>query len=103
MSYASLLAKHIEESGMTLEQIANECKRRGLTIHPTYISKLRLGNRAVPSKMITDCIADVLKIDSSDLIQEGLKEIICIEVEKYFNDDIDVKFEWIESGFKIIY
>lgn len=72
MSYADLLRRYIEESGMTLEEIAKACKERGLDIHPTYISKLRTGARPAPSnEKISRILAEVTGGDPEALIIQG--------------------------------
>lgn len=71
MTYAELLQCYIEQSGKTLEQIAEECSRRGVKIHPTYISKLRLGKRPSASEEITRMLAEVTGGDPQQLIIQG--------------------------------
>lgn len=46
MTFAQLLREYI--GGRTLEQMAALCAERGLALDPTYISKLRTGNRPAP-------------------------------------------------------
>lgn len=74
MKYAEFLSKAIEDSGMTLEQIAHECVKRGVKIHPTYIGKLRNGQRPAPSEDISRALAEVLGCDAEKLILLGYIE-----------------------------
>lgn len=84
MSYADLVRKHIEASGMTLEEIAAACKSRGLDIHPTYISKLRNGTRPAPTdENITRMLAEVTGGDAEELIFEGYIERAPEPVRRY--------------------
>jgi len=71
MSYAKLLQGYIRQSGKTLDQIAAECGERGISIHPTYISKLRLGHRPPPSADITRALAEVVGGDAERLLAEA--------------------------------
>ena len=71
MSYARLLSDYIKHSGKTLEQISTECAELGITVHPTYISKLRLGKRPAPSPEITRTLAEVIGGDATILIAEA--------------------------------
>jgi len=53
MSYSKLLQAYIDKSGLTLDEITERCKAKGIDIHPTYISKLRNGTRPAPSEEIS--------------------------------------------------
>lgn len=68
MKYSELLRGYIKKSGKTLEQIAEECEAMGVKVHPTYISKLRLGKRPAPSEEITIVLAKVLGVDPDRLL-----------------------------------
>jgi SOS-response transcriptional repressor LexA len=71
-SFSDLLREAIEESGMTLEQIVEGCKKRGLDIHATYISKLRLGKRlAPPDDQTIRILAEVIGADPHRLVFQG--------------------------------
>jgi repressor LexA len=72
MKYDELLAKYIKESGKTLDQIAEDCSRFGIKVHPTYISKLRLGNRKPPDYKVTVVLSQVLGIDPKELLAGSL-------------------------------
>ncbi|WP_141433703.1 helix-turn-helix transcriptional regulator [Bacillus sp. 03113] len=74
MEYKDLLAEYIKKSNMTLDQIAEECKKYGINIHPTYISKLRLGKRPPASYVVTAVLAKVLGGDPQKLLSSGRNE-----------------------------
>nr|PZN02956.1 MAG: hypothetical protein DIU66_08505 [Bacillota bacterium] len=76
MTYAELLQQYIKQSGKTLEQISKECAQKGVKIHPTYISKLRLGKRPAPSEEISRVLAEVTGGDPQRLIIKGYIEKI---------------------------
>lgn len=76
MTYAELLQRYIKQSGKTLEQISKECAKKGVQIHPTYISKLRLGKRPAPSEEISRVLAEVTGGDPQRLIIKGFVEKI---------------------------
>ncbi|MFS0727030.1 LexA family protein [Paenibacillus sp. 1P07SE] len=86
MSYARLLSDYIKQSGKTLEQISQECAQRQITVHPTYISKLRLGKRPAPSPEITRTLAEVVGGDAALLIAEAnLEKLDADHKEMYEN------------------
>ena len=87
MGYADLLRRYIEDSGMTLDEIAAACKARGLDIHPTYISKLRTGARpAPPNEKISRLLAEVTSGDPELLVKEGLIERAPDALKKYLEN-----------------
>lgn len=86
MTYAELLQEYIKKSGMTLERIAEECGKRGVKIHPTYISKLRLGKRPAPSEEISRVLAEVTGGDPQRLIIKGYIE----KVPDELREELDV-------------
>lgn len=74
MTYSEILKEYIANSGKTLEQIVKECEDRGVTIHSTYISKLRLGQRPAPDDSISRVLAEVTGGDPEPLIAAGYIE-----------------------------
>lgn len=96
MSYSQLLSEYIKRSGKTLEQISIECGRKGVKIHPTYISKLRLGNRPAPSESISRALAEVTGGDPDELIREGFIQSLDEDkkrmLEENFNIQEDIDF-----------
>lgn len=74
MSYAEILKDYILKSEKTLEQIVRECQDRGITIHATYVSKLRLGQRPAADGSISRVLAEVTGGDPERLIAAGYIE-----------------------------
>jgi SOS-response transcriptional repressor LexA len=96
VSYAALLNNYIRKSGKTLEQISNECALRQVTVHPTYISKLRLGKRPAPSGEITRVLAEVTGGDPDKLLAEAGAERMSDEQQesykKYVKNRMTIDF-----------
>jgi SOS-response transcriptional repressor LexA len=74
LKYADLLSSYIEKSGLTLDQITEICKKNGVTIHPTYISKLRKGLRPAPTEDISKALAEACGQSSDKLVFVGYLE-----------------------------
>lgn len=91
MEYKDLLATYIKKSKMTLDQIAEECKKYNLNIHPTYISKLRLGKRAPASYEVSAVLAKVLGGEPEKLIAASK------------NAENEIKSKELEDALKLIY
>lgn len=88
MNYSELLSSYIESSGLTLDQIVDRCKQRGVEIHPTYISKLRKGLRPAPSEEISKALAESLGQNPDDLILAGHLERTPTPIaEKHFEHE----------------
>ncbi len=86
VNYAELLKRYIAQSGMTLEEIANACAKLGVSIHPTYISKLRLGQRPAPSEDISRALAKVTGGDPEELVVAGYLEKAPQEVKNIIDN-----------------
>lgn len=71
MSYASMLDSFITYSKLSLEEIADRCKQKGVDIHASYISKLRKGTRPAPSEEISRAIAEACRADADALVIQG--------------------------------
>lgn len=91
-SYAELLKSYIEKSGKTLDEISAECAKRGVTVHPTYISKLRLGKRPAPSDEITEALAEVTGGDRGKLLWLGWID----------ENPIGIKQQLMRAGYDVI-
>lgn len=70
-SFSKLLGSYIDKSGLTLDEIADKCRSKGIEIHPTYISKLRKGTRSSPSEVISRALAEVCDEDPDELVFKG--------------------------------
>lgn len=57
MNYYEKLNKMIEESDLTLKEIAEKCKLHGISINPSYISKLRTEKQPPASDEVNIAIA----------------------------------------------
>lgn len=85
MKYSKILQEYIDKSGMTLEEIASACHKKGVKVHSTYVSKLRLGQRPAPSDEISIALAEVTGGDADKLIMAGYYEEAPEEVKKLLN------------------
>lgn len=56
---------------MTLGEISKGCKGLGVEIHPSYVSKLRRGERPAPSEELSRALATVTGGDPEELIRAG--------------------------------
>lgn len=67
MSYANLLRYAIKQSGKTLQEISDECRKRGVSVSNSYLSRLQNGSKDPPREEINDVLAEVLGFDSEVL------------------------------------
>jgi len=74
MSYAATLAKMIQDSNLTLRQIAEQVKTHGVKVDPSYISKLQSGNQSPASDEINVALAKVCHSDPERLVFEAYLE-----------------------------
>jgi transcriptional regulator with XRE-family HTH domain len=73
-SYKEILNFMLKRSGLTLEEVAEGCKKNGVYISASYLSKLRLGHRPPPSNNISKMIATVCNFGSDNLIDAANTE-----------------------------
>ncbi|MDP2856817.1 MAG: S24 family peptidase [Bacillota bacterium] len=71
MSYARMLKDMIDKSNLTLREIADRCRSRGVPLDPSYISKVQSGRQAPPSEEISRALAQACGGDADDLVFEG--------------------------------
>lgn len=71
MAYSDTLYKAIEESGLSLNEIAKRCTEHGISITYSYISQLRAGKIPPPSNEISEALAAVCGIDKNKLVLEA--------------------------------
>ncbi len=76
MSYSSVLAGFIEQSGKSLNEISRNCAVYGVKITPSYISKLKNGKNRPPSDKVNKAIARVVGCDPEDLILAAYRQKI---------------------------
>lgn len=69
MAYTLMLNSLIENSGLTVKEIAAQCKKMGVDVTPAYISTLRndTNNRA-PSDKVSHAIAKVCGAEYDDIL-----------------------------------
>lgn len=91
--YAELLSRWIDESGLSLREIADRCTAAGQPVTYSYISKLRAGNADPPSKAITRAIATALGkppallelIQDLEGLEESLRNAVCASFARYMD------------------
>lgn len=71
MPYGKLLRKMLVESNYTATEIAEECKKRGIRIDKSYISKLQNDKCNCPNEKISSEIAKICNKDERLLVLEG--------------------------------
>ena len=74
MSYSEILSELVKKSNLTLRELADQCKLKGLSIDPSYISKLQNGKQPPPSEEISMVLASILGDDSERLVWAGYLE-----------------------------
>lgn len=74
MSYKEMISKAIEASDFSIKEIAEQCKRYGVSITPSYISLLKSGKTSNPSEEVSRAISKVCGIDENLLILEAYLE-----------------------------
>ena len=73
-SYKEILNFMLKRSGLTLEEVAEECRKNDVYISASYLSKLRLGHRPPPSNSISKMIAKICKGSTDNLIDAANTE-----------------------------
>lgn len=74
MSYSETLARMVENSGMTLKDLADKCKQSGVRIDPSYISKLQTAKQLPASDEINIAIAKACDSEPDILLYEAYME-----------------------------
>lgn len=75
MTFANMLSGAIEISKLKLKDIAELCMQEGVTIDPSYISKLHKGKVSPPSDDIVKALCKVLNANEVDfLIQSHIEK-----------------------------
>lgn len=92
MNYFELLKKKIEQSGLTLEKIAEELEIHGFNVGKGYISRLQNGKVANPaSNELTRAIAKVIHTDPEELLLAAIIEKAPIELHEQLSKLIKVE------------
>lgn len=74
MKYSELLSRYIEESGLSLGEIAIKLANRNIKVDRSYISKLKNGNKSPASDEVTKALAEVTGGDPEALLLAGYIE-----------------------------
>ncbi len=67
-SYAAVLAKLVSDSGMTLREISDQCRKQNVAIDPSYISRLQTGRQAPASDAVNTAIAEACGVEPDELL-----------------------------------
>lgn len=89
MGYKELLSEMVEKSHMTLREIADKAKKKGVPIDPSYISKLQTGKQPPPSEDISKVLAEVCNSDPDSLVWEGYMEKAPEIIRSYVEKTMD--------------
>ncbi|ASA25390.1 helix-turn-helix domain-containing protein [Paenibacillus donghaensis] len=81
MKYSELLSKYIEESGLSLGEIAIRLSNKNIKIDRSYISKLKNGNKPPASEDISRALAEVTGGKSQELLMASYIEKAPEEVQ----------------------
>lgn len=93
MPYTNMLNILIEESGLTVKEIANKCKEQGVEITTTYISKLRNDkNNKTPSDKVSLAIAQACNAKYKE----------CLLVEAYLDNSPKIISDFFSELKKIV-
>lgn len=71
MSYNETLAGMVGKSGLTLREIAERCREFGVTVDPSYISKLQSGSQSPASEEVNTALAKACGEKPEDLLFEA--------------------------------
>ncbi len=84
--YGEILSKLIKKSNLTLRQIADRCNSQGLSIDPSYISKLKNGKQPPPSDEISQVLSSILDDKAKRLVWAGYLDKTPSEIRSYFEN-----------------
>lgn len=85
MSYSNTLSNMIDQSGLTLREIADLATNNGIKIDPSYISKLQKGRQSPPSEKVSKILAKILNNNPDELVLEGYIEKAPSLIKDYIN------------------
>ncbi|MBP2655791.1 MAG: hypothetical protein H6Q73_3360 [Firmicutes bacterium] len=91
--YRQLLSHYIKHSGLSLRQIAQQCRERNHSIDPSYISKLQSGHLPPPSEEVSKTLAEVLGANAEELIYLGYIEKAPATIrQRLYDHDMSAEF-----------
>ncbi|MDW7675377.1 MAG: helix-turn-helix domain-containing protein [Bacillota bacterium] len=85
MGYKEALATMVNNSGLTLREIADRCRANNTPLDPSYISKLQTGKQGPPSEEISKAIAEACGGNAEALILEGFIEKAPEPIQNFVN------------------
>lgn len=88
MAYTTLLNSIIEQSGLTVKEIAERCKTYGADVTPAYISTLRNNkNNRAPSDKVSRAIAKACECQNEEaLVIEAYLDSAPEIIQKFFDE-----------------
>lgn len=103
MSYRQLLSQMIEQSGLSLREIARRCNEKGQKIDASYISKLQTGKQITASEEINRTIAEVCGGNTDQLIWDGYMEKAPSIIRDYVNATLPSLKETMNMVFPLMF
>ena len=101
MPYAKLLNKLIDESKMTIKDIATKCAvEYSVKVTPSYISLLKSGKANPPSDDLSKAIAKVCKVNEMLLVIEAYVDSAPDAIKQFINVSRNSIFEGIVLSFE---
>ncbi|WP_424475036.1 XRE family transcriptional regulator [Oceanobacillus kimchii] len=91
MNYFEMLNEMIEESKLTLKEIAFKCEDYGVKVNPSYISKLKSGKQPPASDEINSAIVKACGFEEEvdNILFEAYKEKAPTFVKEFLQEMID--------------
>ncbi|GEB32187.1 S24 family peptidase [Brevibacillus parabrevis] len=88
MGYYESLSNIIKESGKTLKELSEECRKEGVKIDPSYISKLQTRKLPPASEEINTAIAKACNADVDLLLYEAYMEEAPLLIKSYITKSL---------------
>lgn len=89
MEYKELISEMVSKSKLTLREISDKARDRGVSIDPSYISKLQTGKQPPASEEVSRTIAEICNSDPDELIWEGYMEKAPTVIREFINNTLD--------------
>ncbi|OXM87077.1 helix-turn-helix domain-containing protein [Paenibacillus rigui] len=96
MAYAQLLEQYIQKSGLSLTDITDRLKEKGITIDRSYISKLKSGAKLPASVEITRALAEITGGDPDVLINVGVIDRAPEEIKAFITEIEDILWDTVD-------
>lgn len=108
MGYAETLSNIVENSRLTLKEISDKCKERGIDVAPSYISKLQTKKQAPASDQVNRVLAEVCGGDIEKLLYEAYFEKAPDYMKELLKQNVqylrDITLSWVKNqkeGFEL--